>query len=723
MNPFAIELGGDAGLFQALRVEGVERLGNPWDFNVLAVPGAHTVDLSLADLDALVGADIKVSWSDDEQEDLVHQRLGFVQSVGGSLGGYEIGVRPKLAMLAHATDYRVFVDKSSVVVAEQVLGEWGHSVRHYLDLPPAPRPQTVQYHEATLGFLQRILADDGVTLDAGDGECALLLSGADSFPKERRRLVVTDAGEAELGGTGYAAVWGARLRRRAGFARQTSKHWDPLQPGARLYVEAGSPGAPREHYTFGVPFFDEASGKRATALLREADVAETVVLEAHTTSRGVRPGRVIELESMEPAFEGRWLVIEASWHFQIAAVDTGRRSVEVAFKAVPAQTGFRPSRSPIPGVGLTSVDVVGAGGSEIDPDPHGRVVLRHRWDRRNARDHSASARQRVVQPALSGGIAIPRVGWEELAFASGRSHDALVAVGRLVNGSAPPPQRLPGASTGTALGTRSTPGGGPGNRIAFDDAKGKEGFHVNAGKDLVEKATNDKTTSVKASESLTIGGSQTISTGQVFGVAISGGQTVTVGGSRNLSVAANVVISAGSESVSVGGARIFSVGGDQHIESKGPITRMVGGAKGIVAIESESRSVAGAAFVGIGGSLLQRGGSSVSLEVAGAHAESIGGPRAIRTTSYALTVRGVLQEQYGARTLKGSEIIETAKGAMSITSGATTLKGADVVIEADSKITIQASGATITIVAGSVTIDAKYVNSGGAVNSSSESYD
>ncbi|MGE3670531.1 MAG: type VI secretion system Vgr family protein [Polyangiaceae bacterium] len=642
-----------------------------------------------------------------------------------------------LALLGEGQDQRVFVEKTTLEIVTQLLSEASLAVDDRCTRKLQPRRQCVQHWESRLAFISRILAEEGITYHCAfdGGESVVLVDSPEVFEVDEVPLLAVRT-HGMLGAARRVHDAHVRFRRRT--ESVLLNEWNYEAPSADLASPAGDAQSSLEHYAFHADFRTPEEGKLLAQLTLESLRRDARVLEGKTPCRELAPGRVIEVDSEESAVRGSWLVTEiVSGRGLKDDAEEGASPAErdaepfvCEFKAVPKAAGYRPAQSSVASDFITSSQVTGAEGSEIHPDDQLRVKLRQHADRRGAtgsRDQGSapldtdSAWCRVMQPNMSGSMLIPRVNWEVLCAHWGSGSREPVVLGRMVNALFPPPNNLPAEKTTTAFGTRSTPaGGGKGNRIAFDDTKGKEGMHFNAGSAMSDKTTKDKTTTVTADESHSVSGSRSLATGQVFTQTTGGAEVYSVG-TRTVSVTANKSIVAGSETIVIGGARIFCVGGEQGIEAA-TLVRCVAGLKTELPVGGESRKVKGSNITVIGGALLQAASNS-GVSVGGINNEAVAGPKVVNATNYALSVTGVLTESYGARLVRGAGVEHIGKGAISINcSGASTLSGANVVFEAQGSITIEGWGGSIKVTGGSVEVDADFDSSGNASNSNSQKY-
>ncbi|CAN94272.1 hypothetical protein sce4109 [Sorangium cellulosum So ce56] len=712
-----LEIDGAGATFAVLRVRGRERLHEPSRFEVTAA-----VDGSV-ELGSLLAQPARLAWAlPDGSERAV---LGSVDVVESVAQGLRVTIVPKIALLADAVDYQVFVDEDAVSIVEEVLSEHGISVERRLVREAPKRAQCVQCFESDLDFVSRLCAEEGISW--------FIVAGA----RDRVVLCDHDGGWEPLPGLGSMPV-----REPGGFGETEESVTEARVRVARVYDEvtlrdyncetplvdqtaaaASGQGGPLQHYAYPGGYADPDAGGDVAVIRLDQLRARRVVLEGKTTSRRLAPGHQVELvDDRRGDVTGTWVVLEVVHDAMDGTHDD--RSYIGTFRAFRADASYRTAAPPQPRVGgVETATITGPAGAEIHAERLGRLKLRLRWDRRRPEDDTASALARVVQPPASGGLVFPRVGWENLvAFLHG-SADAPWVLGRLYNGEAVPPDGLPGNKVVSAFGTLTSPGGGSRNLIRLDDTAGNEAMAFEASKDWNERTENDKSSKITANDAWTVGASRKLIVGQVLGTTVSGAQSYTVGANRTVNVTSNKTVDAGSETVIVGGLRTFDVGGD-HGMSSASLTRLVGGAKVEAAIEHVNRSVKGAETVVVGGTWKTVAGASYNTSVSGLRTETVAGSKSIKSSKLYLKVRGAYSETLASRsTTAGSDREEGFSGALTYQiGGSASVKASEITIKARSKITLKAGGATVTITPSAITIDGDYKSSGESADDGSEEY-
>lgn len=713
----------DAGgvKWHVLAFHGREALGEPFRFTLFVMPHPAGDLIKLGE--QLLGEPARVLWDPDgDDHRVLHGIVEEAESRGDAL---EVVVAARIGALADIVDHRIFLDQTALEIASQILDEHQFTVDPRCQRTPPKRKQCVQQFESCLGFVTRILAEEGIEWlcdpDKKDGiifcDNPQGFSALSAGPFETRessdlsqdveRLVVLDP----------------TIGHRAVSEKVTLRDYNFETPSVNLTADRSEGPGKLEHYEYRGRYPDPTIGRDQARLRLEMYRRDRLRLTANTGHLGLRAGSILEIKGgVSTEADGKWLLTEIEIETEGAESEEAE-AYSIRFSAVPSTTPWRPERVAQPKVpGLQTMTVTGGSGDEIHTEELGRIKAHFRWDRKRPLDDTASTWIRVIQPATSGAFFLPRIGWEIAAgFWNGSMDDPFV-VGRLYNGTAPPPNGLPGDKIVSAFGTLTTPGGGTANLVQFNDTAGNEGMNFNASYDFNERTENDKVTEITANETNQVGVNRDVIVGLVHTIGVTGNQTYTIGVNRSVSVEKNKDIQASAESISVGGARIFDIGGDNQTQCSG-LARVVGAAKAVVAIDKVSVLATGGAVRVIGGAWAQVAAKDVGVTVGGAATTTVAGVKAIKAAGFHLKARG-LTETYASRKEKAQKIVQNAKGAATFTvDGNCAAKGSKVVVWAKDKIEIKADGVTITMTPSKVSISGKYKSSQTSVDDSTESYD
>ena len=118
----------------------------------------------------------------------------------GGLARYRLTVQPWLSFLAHRADSLVYQDKTALAIIEEVFDDYPqakYSLRVSPEVTQALRTRSLctQYRESDLAFVERLLAEEGLSyrFEHLEGEAA---TDADAKGHARHVLVIGDAGAA-----------------------------------------------------------------------------------------------------------------------------------------------------------------------------------------------------------------------------------------------------------------------------------------------------------------------------------------------------------------------------------------------------------------------------------------------------------------------------------------------------------------------------------------------
>ena len=711
---FSLFIDGFTAPWRVVLLAGRERVHEPFSFELTCERPRDAAPLAL---DTFLARPARLTWPTGDGGERVVS--GFLDAAEAVHDGYRFTLAPHVAELADEIDHRVFLGKDAATIAEEVLSARHLRVERRLTRALPARAQCVQHFESALRFVSRILAEEGIAwwLSPSDEETLIFSDNASAHEDIAGGATLRVSDGAGL--TGEETI--ARVQLRAGVVsdKVSLRDYDFEQPSIDLTAEAAEKAGHLEVYAYPGGYADPAIGRALARIRLEEARSERLVLRAETSCRRLVPGYVLTLtHGARDDINQRWLLID------VAHV-LGEHGYVARFTAVPASEGYRPARPKSPRLGgVQTATAAGPAGAELHTEEHGRVRAKLRWDRRPERDERASHWLRVAQPPTSGGLLLPRAGWELLVGFSGSSADAPFVLGRLANGEAPPPEGLPARKVVSALGSLTTPNGGNGNVLRLDDSAGAEAMGFTASGDYNERTENDKVTGIIGTDTHAIGASRKLIVGTVHQVSVTGSQSYSVGGSREVNVNANKSIGAASEAVTIGGARVFTIGGDQTTSCGGTLARVVGAAKAEAAIEHQDRTVTGASVIAVGGTWSVAAGAHASVSVLGASVEQVGGAKNVVCGKYNLSVTGALSETIATRSVrvKGDRGEQFGASGSYAIGGSAKLSGADIVFKAKGRITLKSGGATITITPASITIDARFSGAVGSEDHGDEAY-
>ncbi|EYF08513.1 type VI secretion system Vgr family protein [Chondromyces apiculatus] len=488
---------------------------------------------------------------------------------------YKLIVRSMFAQLELRTRTKTFQNLATPDIVRQVVadGAFGDSaVRVDVRGTHDPRPYVVQYGETDAAFVRRLCEDDGLSFrfEAGEASETFILadtSTAAAAVLDEPLVLLDRAGDEAARPTAFAPR--SRHLRRPG--KVTLRDYDYRNPAVNLEgVATGGKGPEQDTEVYTAPgrFSDPGAGDARARLALEALRADATTVSFGTTAFALAPGVRVDVEPSPDLrarthVAGGYLVVGLKHHFRSG----GAHTLEV--EAIPIDTPLRlPRITPRPKIaGVQTAFVTGASGEEVHVDALGCVRVHFPWDREGTQDDKSSLRIRVMQPQMPGSMLLPRVGWEVVVAYEDGDPDRPYVIGRLYNNKHPPPYSLPANKTATVVGTSSSPGAARQNVIRFDDAAGKEVIAVGAGfgkkltiaHDMLTQIVKNEALTVKASQTLSVGGSESISVTEAY-LNDLGSQSASVGGMQSIYVKGDLQVGVGSESVIIGGACLEKVG-------------------------------------------------------------------------------------------------------------------------------------------------------------------
>lgn len=539
-----------------------------------------------AEPDELLGLPARITIGRDEDE---QEMVGMVMGVALVTSPrdqerqhmrYRITVTSVLGLLERQVDHRIYQDMDVKEIVTAVLAEVGVAASMLswrLSATYPKREYCVQYGESALGFVSRLLEEEGIFFFSDKNDSGELVVFEDDStmgdPIDGDKKLVYRPGAGLVASSEAVSVITQRHRTATG--KVTLRDYNFEKPALDMTVTASAAeGADLEIYDYPGHYVEPKEGTRLAQVKLEALQAERVTLELESGCPRLVPGKWLTLAETPIDVDGDYLITGAVHELRAGAY-------RVFAWAIPRSVKFRtPQRtlSPIIDGPQTALIVApeGAPPQDIHTDKHGRCKVKFHWDRYGKEDDKASCWMRVTQPQTSGSMILPRVGWEVIVEFLEGNPDRPVITGRVWNGQFMPPYALPEGKSRTALQTASSPGGKGTNEIRMEDKAGSEEVKIAAQKDTTLATGNNKTTSVasnatknvKVNSTTTIGADQSLKVTNGFKDTVSAAQSTSVGGNRTVEV--NAVYGLTS-----GGASATSVGGNQFEMDGNPIKALL----------------------------------------------------------------------------------------------------------------------------------------------------
>ena len=513
---------------------------------------------------------------------------------------YRAEVVPRLWLLGQRSDCRIFQQMSTTDIVAAVLEEHGISDFELRLSETYPAHDfCVQYNETDLSFVSRRLEEAGIFYFFEHRTAGHRLVLGDS-----PAAFSTDPGEP----LGYGdALDGCSLEEMIVPGGAALDDFNFETPSTDLQVSVDSAvaqgGGQRQIFEYPGGYGSRDSGERLAEVRLEERETLRLRLRGETGSAWLVSGRGFELEGhYRDGVDGVWVAERVTR----SASSSGYES---QFEAVSASAAYRPARStprPVIASAQTAV-VVGPAGEEIWTDAYGRVKVQFHWDRRGKKDEGSSGWVRVSQAWAGKGwgqLLLPRIGQEVIVGFEEGDPDRPVILGSLYNAEQTPPASLPDERTRSGLTSQSSPGGGGGNELRFEDAAGAEEVYLHARRGLRLTAGGDQSVAVEGARSLSVGGDQSTTVGGELAVEA---RQADLRSQKELQLAAeSLAIEAGSSiTLQVGQARLTLE--SEGIRLEAPVIELTAGR----ALELRSKATAELAA---GSSLDLEAGATLTIQ-------------------------------------------------------------------------------------------------------------
>ncbi|KHT12641.1 type VI secretion protein VgrG [Pectobacterium brasiliense] len=460
---------------------------------------------------------------------------------------YQAEVRPALWRLGLRTNARIFQTKKPETIIGTLLEEAGitdyaFALRH----DHAPREYCVQYRESDLAFVTRLAAEEGLYF-------------FHEFEEGKHRVVFADdAGALSKGPELFFNLATQGLSegeyvRRFRYAEAVStaevalKDYSFKTPAygllhSKMSGELANQRESYQHYDYPGRFKQDPSGKAFTGYRLDALRAGAMTGSGESNAAMLMPGSSFTLtEHPNPTLNAGWQLVaitHSGQQPQALEEESGGEPTTYSnsFEVISAKSTWRADLPYKPMVdGPQIATVVGPAGEEIYCDEYGRIKLQFPWDRYGSSDDQSSCWVRVSQGWAGGQyglIAIPRIGHEVIVSFLEGDPDQPIVTGRTFHATNPSPYPLPANKTRTTLRTTTHKGAGF-NELRFEDQAGQEEVFIHAQKDMNTVVLNNRTTSVTADHTESVGGNQAVSVVKDQSTEIQGQQSIAVTKNRN----------------------------------------------------------------------------------------------------------------------------------------------------------------------------------------------
>ncbi len=577
---------------------------------------------------------------------------------------YRFRLEPLIKTLAFRTRSRIFQELSVVDIVKKVLHDAGlpedsfdWRVGEY-----KPREYTVQYRESELAFVMRLLEQEGIYFyfEHDDVGHRMVFADAAVFgPIEGQASLRFDA----WANSTADSVSDVSLKTSVTHDAVSFRDWSFHQPEAPVVGDAESETSVLRAAGYPGGFRNNADGFRRAQRTLEASLQHRHRLSARSTCHRLEAGRTFMLlDVMQDSAYGEYVVVDALHELDSQDNRGPKCGYSCRLVGQPAEAPFRPEAStPRPRInGIETAVVTGPAGTEIHTDEYGRIKVHFYWDREGALDDTASCWLRTQQNNTSGGLMIPRVGWEVSVVFENGDPDRPIMLQKLYNNETLPPYALPENLTQSSLQSSTSPGGGAVNEVRMQDAAGGQQFGIYASRDAIVTAGHDMSEVVAVNSQETVGVNATVRVGADQATEIGGNQSASVTGA----LARQTV---GSVTVNIGAVDDWGASDQYSLTCGGSRTDTIATVMNVLA-NNVSETVNGDMTRTVGAAMATTVAGSLVEVVGGAKTETVGGAKIeLVSKSKAETVATTKTLTTGALSLKsGKGIAVSAGAAMSV---------------------------------------------------------
>ncbi|MGI2036248.1 type VI secretion system tip protein TssI/VgrG [Rhizobium panacihumi] len=425
------------------------------------------------------------------------------------LRSYAMVLRPQMWLLTRRSDCRIWMDKTSIEIAEILFSEHGipaPDTSGVITSPPAQH-YSVQFNERDFDYLCRRFEEDGLfywfshedgkhKLHVADTANGWLGPSASAQGEKRVRLAQGSSDRNHIN------EWARRFSYVPG--QRAGADWNfetpRMVPGTMTPSLVQMPDATkRELYEYPARISSVAEAERAQKLRAQASEADHDRVFGASTSRIIETGRRFtpyEVAHPDHAYEEH-VIIKSIQTVVDRSYETNSNEPEYRneFEAAPSRVPMTPHReAKRPRIEGTQVAIVaGPEGEEIHPDQYGRIKVWFPWDRKAKKDGSDTCWVRVAQTWAGGGWGgqtIPRIGMEVMVAYVDGDPDRPLVTGVVPNTANGVPYDLPANKTRMVMRSNTHKGQGF-NEMSFEDEAGKEQLFLHAQKDHDIHVLND----------------------------------------------------------------------------------------------------------------------------------------------------------------------------------------------------------------------------------------
>ncbi|MBL4829891.1 MAG: type VI secretion system tip protein VgrG [Aliivibrio sp.] len=435
---------------------------------------------------------------------------------------YKITITPRIELLNHRTDFRIFQQLTVSAIIEQIFNDAGilsNEFEFRLSGQHNLTEYCVQYGESDLAFIQRIMSEAGIHYHfehSLQGHKLIIADGQDAF------IQLAPLPYSQHGGMNKLSdmISQFQLQHQVRTGKISVRDFDfkktSFKPQGQKITNIVN-DQPLEDYRYPGEFVTETQANLQANLYLEQQRCDHVLITAVSDSTQITSGYFQPmLQHRKSEWNDDWLVTQVKHKGkQPQAVEefaSEPSSYQAQFTCTPWDVPFRPIQLARPTItGTQTAFVTGPENEEIYCDEFGRVKVQFHWDRQGCANEKTSCWIRSSQGWAGNGYGqfiLPRVGHEVIvSFIHGDPNKPLIT-GALYNAKNRVPYKLPEHKTRSTFKTSSSIGADNFNEWRFEDKKEKEHIYLHAAKDFDAQIQNDRTQEIKDSDHLTVTGNR-----------------------------------------------------------------------------------------------------------------------------------------------------------------------------------------------------------------------
>jgi type VI secretion system secreted protein VgrG len=440
---------------------------------------------------------------------------------------YRIEVVPRLWMLTQSIDCRIFQNKTTTNILEEVFKKFNLNQYSISDIKASqkPRPYCVQYHETTFDFISRLLEEEGIYYffrHEKNQHTLVLTDNINSFkPVSDQPIMYTTGSYLD----NHISHWERQYNFGVGQWTQTSYDFEKpstnLRKSTTTLIDIAASKSYEKYVYSGSDIPSHETSPQSKLRMESEDAQyDKIIGTGHCPIFMAGTVFTLKTQGTDVADQEKYALMQvehSAYDHTHMDGDTQGQGYENHFICMPRSVAYRPSRTTKkPCIhGLQTAVVVGASGEEIFTDKYGRVKVQFHWDREGKKDDKSSCWIRVAQIWAGkqwGAIHIPRIGQEVVvSFLEGDPDQPLI-IGSVYNAEQMPPYALPNNRTQSGVKSRSSKQGGTdeSNELRFEDKKGEEAVYFHAQKDFTRVVEHDDSLEVKNDQAIVINQKRTI---------------------------------------------------------------------------------------------------------------------------------------------------------------------------------------------------------------------